>query len=73
MLRTLLAFVPVLPSALLMAATIVCVDLVWHSTLADGVTRARRAFLDGPWARRVERLTGAVLIGLGVRLALERR
>ena len=73
MLRTLLAFVPVLPSALLMAATIVCVDLVWHSTLAYGVTRARRAFLDGPWARRVERLTGAVLIGLGVRLALERR
>jgi len=32
-----------------------------------------RAFLDGPWARRVERLTGAVLVGLGVRLALERR
>jgi threonine/homoserine/homoserine lactone efflux protein len=64
---------PVLPSALLMAATIVVFDLVWYSALAYGVTRARRAFLDGPWARRVERLTGAVLIGLGVRLALERR
>ena len=64
---------PVLPSALLMAATIVAFDLVWYTALAYGVTRARRAFLDGAWARRVERLTGAVLIGLGVRLALERR
>ena len=64
---------PVLPAALLMAATIVAFDLVWYSALAYGVSRARRAFLDGPWARRVERLTGAVLVGLGVRLALERR
>jgi threonine/homoserine/homoserine lactone efflux protein len=64
---------PVLPSAMLMAATIVAFDLVWYSVLAYGVTRARRAFVEGPWARRVERLTGAVLVGLGVRLALERR
>ena len=64
---------PVLPSALLMAATIVAFDLVWYSALAHVVTRARRAFLDGPWARRVERLTGTVLIALGVRLAFERR
>jgi threonine/homoserine/homoserine lactone efflux protein len=26
-----------------------------------------------PWQARVERVTGAVLVGLGVRLALERR
>ena len=64
---------PVLASALLMAATIVCFDLLWYSALAYGVSRARRAFLDGPWARRAERLTGAVLVALGVRLALERR
>ena len=64
---------PVLPSALLMAATIVAFDCVWYSALAYAVARARRAFVAGPWARRVERLTGAVLIGLGVRLALERR
>jgi threonine/homoserine/homoserine lactone efflux protein len=37
------------------------------------VTRAKRAFAEGPWLRRVERFTGAVLIGLGVRLALARR
>lgn len=64
---------PVLPSALLMAGTIVAVDLVWYSLLAYLVARARRAFVEGPWLRRFERLTGAVLVGLGVRLALERR
>jgi len=37
------------------------------------VARARRAFVAGGWGRRVERLTGAVLIGVGIRLALERR
>lgn len=63
----------VLPCALAMAAVIVAVDLIWYSTLAFLVARARRAFVDGGWGRRVERLTGAVLIGLGVRLALERR
>ncbi|HKP90561.1 MAG TPA: LysE family transporter [Thermoleophilaceae bacterium] len=56
-----------------LAATIVVVDLVWFSTIAYLVTRAKRAFVDGPWLRRVEKLTGAVLVGLGVRLALERR
>jgi threonine/homoserine/homoserine lactone efflux protein len=64
---------PVLPSALLMAATIVAFDCVWYSALAYAVARARRAFVAGRWARRVERLTGAVLVALGVRLALERR
>ncbi|HUA71825.1 MAG TPA: LysE family translocator [Solirubrobacteraceae bacterium] len=64
---------PVLPSALAMAGVIVAVDLIWYSTLALLVARARRAFVAGGWGRRVERLTGAVLIGLGIRLALERR
>ncbi|HEX7300118.1 MAG TPA: LysE family translocator [Solirubrobacteraceae bacterium] len=70
-------FVPegasVLSSALLMAATIVALDLVWYSTVAYMVARARRAFVEGPWLARAERLTGAVLVALGVRLALERR
>jgi threonine/homoserine/homoserine lactone efflux protein len=70
-------FVPdgasVLVSALLMAALIVAFDLVWYSALAYLVARARRAFVEGPWLARAERLTGAVLVGLGVRLALERR
>jgi threonine/homoserine/homoserine lactone efflux protein len=64
---------PVLACALLMAAMVVAFDLVWYSTLAYLVARARRAFVEGPWLARVERVTGAVLVGLGVRLALERR
>src|SRR5262249_2137443 len=62
-----------LPAALRMAATIVTFDLVWYSTLAYFVARAKRAFVEGPWLRRFERVTGAVLVGLGLRLALERR
>ncbi len=64
--------VAVLPAALVMAGVIVTFDLVWYSTLALIVSRAKRAFVEGPWSRRLERLTGAVLVGLGVRLALER-
>jgi threonine/homoserine/homoserine lactone efflux protein len=64
---------PVLPSTLAMTAVILAVDLVWYSTLALLVVRARQAFTEGGWGRRIERLTGAVLIGLGIRLALEHR
>ena len=35
--------------------------------------RARRAVVGSALARRVERVTGGVMIGLGVRVALERR
>jgi threonine/homoserine/homoserine lactone efflux protein len=70
-------FVPehqaVLPLAVAMALIIVALDVVWYSTLAWLVGRARRAFTSGPWLRRTQRLTGCVLIGLGARLALERR
>jgi len=64
---------PVLPYALAMAGLLALFDLVWYSTLALAVTRARKALVEGPWGRRVERATGAVLIALGIRLALERR
>jgi threonine/homoserine/homoserine lactone efflux protein len=70
-------FVPhghaVLPYALAMAALLAVFDLIWYSAVAFGVTRAKRAFVEGPWLRRVERFTGAVLIALGIRLAIERR
>jgi threonine/homoserine/homoserine lactone efflux protein len=64
---------PVLPAALLMVAIIVCFDVVWFSVLAWLVGRAQRAFEPGAWLRRAERLTGVVLVGLGLRLAVERR
>ena len=65
--------VALLPAALAMAVILIACDLVAYSTLAWLVTRARTAFVEGGWADRVERLTGVVLIGLGVRVALERR
>jgi len=64
---------PVLPAAVTMAAVIVALDLVWYTTLAALVARATDAFLRGGWLRRAERLCGGVLIGLGLRLALEER
>jgi threonine/homoserine/homoserine lactone efflux protein len=64
---------PVLPAAMVMAAVIVVLDLIWYSTLAALVARATDAFLRGGWLKRAERLCGGVLIGLGVRLALEER
>jgi len=69
-------FVPegssVLPAALGMAALVVAFDLVWFSLLALVVDRARQ-LAGSRLARRLERMAGAVLVGLGVRVALEQR
>jgi threonine/homoserine/homoserine lactone efflux protein len=70
-------FVPartsVLPATLLMTALLVAFDLVWYSVLALAVGRAKGALLRTSAARRMEQAMGAVLVGLGVRVALERR
>lgn len=70
-------FVPdggaVLPYTLAMAAILIAVDLVYFTALAWVVSRAKRAVVGSRLARRVEQLTGAVMIGLGVRVALESR
>src|SRR3954453_17090859 len=70
-------FVPdgasVLPTTLAMAALLIAVDLVYFSLLALVVARARRAGTGSRLARRLERLTGAVMIGLGVRVPFESR
>jgi threonine/homoserine/homoserine lactone efflux protein len=63
----------VLPAALVMAGLVVSFDLVWYSTLALLVVRARRAYAESRLGRRVEQFTGAVLIALGARVALEHR
>lgn len=62
-----------LAQGLEMSTLIVVLDLVWFSTIALAVTRVRRAFSEGGWAHRLERITGSVMIGLGLRLALESR
>jgi threonine/homoserine/homoserine lactone efflux protein len=64
---------PVLPWTLAMALILIAVDLVYFTALAWVVSRAKRAVVGSRLARRVERLTGAVMIGLGVRVALESR
>jgi threonine/homoserine/homoserine lactone efflux protein len=63
---------PVLPLALGMAAAIVVFDLVWYSTLAFTVDRAR-TIVRPHLQRRLERVTGAVMVGFGVKLATEAR
>jgi threonine/homoserine/homoserine lactone efflux protein len=63
---------PVLPYALGMAGVIVVLDVLWFSTLAFAVDRAR-TMLKPPVQRGMERFTGAVMVGLGLRLAAESR
>jgi threonine/homoserine/homoserine lactone efflux protein len=63
----------VLPTTLAMAVLLIAVDLVYFTLLALVVSRAKRAVVGSRVARGIERLTGAVMVGLGVRLALERR
>jgi threonine/homoserine/homoserine lactone efflux protein len=63
---------PVLGYAMLMAGTIVALDVIWYSIVAAVVSRTRRRLVGGRMARSMERLTGTVMVGLGLRLAIER-
>jgi threonine/homoserine/homoserine lactone efflux protein len=64
---------PVLAKSLLLASIHGAMGVIWLSAYALVVTRAGD-LLRRPRVRRVlDRVTGTVLIGLGVRLALERR
>lgn len=60
----------VLPVALLMAVVIVGCDMVWFGTLIWAVDRAGTV-LRPRVRRRMERVTGGVMIALGVSLAAE--
>jgi threonine/homoserine/homoserine lactone efflux protein len=64
---------PVLPWTLAMAAILIAVDLVYFTALAWLVSRAKRAVVGSRLARRVEQVTGGVMIALGLRVALESR
>ena len=63
---------PVLPLALGMAATIVVFDLIWFSVLGLVVERAG-GFVKPRVMRRLERTTGAAMIGFGLKLAADAR
>jgi threonine/homoserine/homoserine lactone efflux protein len=62
----------VLPTTLLMAAMLVIFDFAWYTSLAVMVSRARQGFMRTRLARWMERTTGAILIALGARVAIER-
>ncbi len=64
---------PVLPYALAMAAILIAADFVCYVSLGAAVARATRVVAGSRLARRIEQLTGAVLIALAGRLAYESR
>jgi threonine/homoserine/homoserine lactone efflux protein len=63
---------PLLPAALLMSVVIVGFDIAWYGTVAFLIDRLRRTVVPRA-TRALERTTGAVLLGFGVRLAAETR
>jgi RhtB (resistance to homoserine/threonine) family protein len=63
----------VLATALLMAALIVVFDFAWYTALAVIVSRARHALDRSRLARWFERISGSILIALGIRVAVESR
>jgi threonine/homoserine/homoserine lactone efflux protein len=64
---------PVLPYALAMVAVQVALDLAYYSAIAWAVVRARRVVRRASWMRWVERVTGAAMVALGLRVILDRR
>jgi threonine/homoserine/homoserine lactone efflux protein len=64
---------PVLPVLVLLSLIWVLVDTVWYLTLIWLAGRAGRALARPRVRRRLEALSGAVLVGLGLRLAASSR
>ena len=64
---------PVLPQSVFLATTHVLMGLVWLTLYARFIDRMAAVLLTDRVKRRIEAVTGAVLIGLGVRLAMARR
>ena len=64
---------PPLARSLLLAGLHIGIGVAWLSTLAFAVGRIRPLVESRRWRARLEGTSGAVLIGLGVRLAAERR
>ena len=65
--------VPVLQRSLLLGSIHVAMGFVWLSAYAVLVDRFAALLVTGPVRRRMQAVTGALLMGLGVRLAFERR
>lgn len=65
------AHTPVFATILLLAALHSIISISWYNILAWMVSRARAMFVLLSVRRRLEQLSGLVLIGFGVRLAVE--
>lgn len=64
---------PVLATLVLFSATWALIDTVWYLGIVWMVTKAKRV-IDSPRVRRrLEQLSGVLLVGLGIRLAAETR
>lgn len=63
----------VIPKSLLLAAIHCALGIAWLGFVAWGVDRSRQFFLRPRLRRFMDGLCGAVLIGFGLRLALEQR
>src|SRR5258706_9065343 len=64
---------PVLPQSVFLAATHVLMGLVWLTVYARFLDRMAAVLLTDHVKRRIEAVTGAVLMALGIRLALAKR
>lgn len=64
---------PVLAQSLLLAGVHIGLGLVWLTAYAAALGKLSEVFSRSAFRRRLEALTGAVLVALGLKLALERR
>ena len=64
---------PVLPYSLAMAAILIVADFTIYVSLGAAVSKARRTFASTGFVRRIEQVTGAVLLALAGRLAAQSR
>lgn len=64
---------PVLPKSLLLAGIHYVEGILWLVTLSFTLDRTKRFFVKSTLKRWLDGLCGSILVGLGVRLALERR
>jgi threonine/homoserine/homoserine lactone efflux protein len=64
---------PVVLMAVILVSIHIAMGVLWLLTWAWLVSRARAQFLRPRWRATLERVTGAVLVGLGVRLAAATR
>jgi threonine/homoserine/homoserine lactone efflux protein len=62
---------PLLATTLVLAAVQILLSMIWYLLLASAVSRARAAFVRG--ARKLEAISGAALIGFGMKLAADVR